>query len=55
MNKEDIKKIQKYIDAKIEYEFASREEGSDGYRISAIVERKKLEIAESELLRDELK
>jgi hypothetical protein len=49
----DLKKILKdllvYIDKKIEYEFASREEGADGYRRSCVDERKAMEEAERKL------
>jgi len=41
----------KYVDAKIEYEFSSREPGSDGYYQSAIPEREKMERAREELKR----
>ena len=35
--------LDKYIDAKIQYELASREEGADGYRDSALKEQKEMD------------
>lgn len=49
MNKKEIEAIIKYVDAKIEYEFALREEGENGYRSSAIEERKAVEKALAKL------
>ena len=43
MDLELFELIEKLIDAKIEYEFALREEGSDGHRNSALSERMSVE------------
>jgi hypothetical protein len=40
MNKELLELLEKFIDAKIEYQFAINEEGEDGYGRSAPNERK---------------
>jgi hypothetical protein len=43
MTKEFFELLEKFIDAKITYEITSREEDEDGYRISAIRERKEVD------------
>ena len=53
MNKELWELIQEYIEAKIEYEIASREEGADGYRQTPYKERKRLETI-TKKIKDEL-
>jgi len=55
MNIKTLQALKDYIDARIEEEFASREEDSDGYRCSAIKERKTRESAWQKLIDEELK
>ena len=40
-----LEAIRRYVDKAIEHEFATREEGSDGYFVSAVQERKAKEMA----------
>ena len=52
MRREFIETMLDYIDKKIEYEFASREEEEDGQRGSCIEERKTMEKAKETLMHD---
>jgi hypothetical protein len=51
MNREEWLLIQDYIDTKIDYAIAAREEDSDGYREDVYIERKAVEKAEEEILK----
>lgn len=50
MSEEWLESLRKYIAQTIEYEFASREIGSDGYRCSAVEERNERDAAWNELV-----
>lgn len=49
MTKREWDLIQQYIDTKIDYEIARREEDEEGYTGNAYVERKAVEEAEKEI------
>ena len=49
MTKKDWELIKQYIDTKIDYEIARREEDSEGYMVTARSERKLVEAIEDEI------
>ena len=49
LNKEILDKLLEYVEAKFDEEYESRQEGADGYRQSALVEREKVEKIKQEL------
>ena len=50
MNKKTLDALFVYIDAKIEYEFASIEEDEDGYTSSCVTERKAMELSKQNVI-----
>lgn len=50
MKKEILDSLFDYIDRKVEYEFASREEDEEGYTSSCADERKVMELAKQKVI-----
>ncbi len=50
MTKEDFELVKLYVEKKIEFEIATREEDEEGYHGNAYNERKELDQAEKEIL-----